>query len=84
MEDIGKVQWVDFIFEIARGMIKFVRRKPKVLNIYQAYNKLELLQPSSTSFAYMFIVAERLLQVCRELVRTAYSNEWLQWDERHP
>lgn len=82
IEDIGRIQSVDSIFRTARSMVKFVKKRPKVLNIFRAYSSLELLKPAATRFAYMFIVLERLLRVRRDLVRTIYSNEWLEWDEK--
>ena len=82
IEDIGQIQWVEAIFRTGRSMVRFVKKRPKVLSMYRAYSTLELLQPAATRFAYMFIVLERLLRVRRELVRTVYSNEWLEWDER--
>ena len=63
IEDIGKIQWVDGFFKIARSMVKFVNKKPKVLSIFRAYSEVDLLMPSKTRFSYMFIVVERLLRV---------------------
>ena len=63
IEDIGKIQWVDGVFKIARSMVKSVKKKPKVLSIFRAYSEVDLLMPSKTRFAYMLIVVERLLRV---------------------
>ena len=63
-------------------MVRFVKKRPKVLSIFRAYSSLELLKPAPTRFAYMFVVVERLQRVRRDLVRTIYSNEWLEWNDR--
>ena len=70
------------IFDAAKSMVKFVKKRPKVLCIFRAYSSLELLMPSATRFAYMFIVVERLLRVRRDLIRTIYSDQWLAWNEK--
>ena len=58
-------------------MVNFVTNRPKVQSIYRAHSDLELLKPSSTRFAYMFIVVERLVRVRQGLMRTIVSREWL-------
>ena len=63
IEDIGKNFWVDEIFAVAKSMVKFVTKRPKVLSIYWANSSLEILKPSQTRFAYMFIVLERLILI---------------------
>ena len=31
IEDIGKIAWVDEIFAVAKSMVKFITKRPKVL-----------------------------------------------------
>ena len=58
-------------------MVNFVTKRPKVLAIYHAHSHLELLKPSSTRFAYKFIVVERLVWVRQGLMRIVVSREWI-------
>lgn len=81
MEDLEGLAWVADIFSRAKSMVKFVTKRPKVLSIYRAHSDLELLKPSSTRFAYMFIVVERLVRVRKGLMRTVVSREWSDLDE---
>lgn len=77
LEDLQKLDWVDTILATAKSMVKFVTKRPKVLAIYRAHSDLDLLKPSSTRFAYMFIVVERLVRVRQGLMRTVVSREWI-------
>ena len=61
--------------------MKFVTKRVKVLSMYRANNTLELLKPSNTRFAYMFIVLERLLRVRPNLIRTISCDEWIQLNQ---
>ena len=82
IEDIGKISWVREIFSVAKSMVKFVTKKPKVLSIFRANTTLDLLKPSKTRFAYMFIVLERLIRVRPNLIRTINCDEWLGWTDK--
>ncbi|KAH7293403.1 hypothetical protein KP509_28G024800 [Ceratopteris richardii] len=75
MEDIGKIEWVCVIFKRAKSIVKMVTKRPKVLSMYRANSTLEILKPSATQFAYMFIVLERLIRVRPNLIRTISSEE---------
>ena len=81
IEDIGKKIWVDDLFATAKSMVKFVTKRPKVLSMYRANSTLEILKPSKTRFAYMFIVLERLVRVRPNLIRTINCDEWLAWSD---
>lgn len=81
MEDLGKIAWVDRIFSTAKSMVSFLTKRPKVLSIFRAHSDLEVLKPSTTRFAYMYIVLERLVRVCRGLMRTVVSREWVNMPE---
>lgn len=82
IEDVAKIPWISEIFAIARSMVRFVTKRPKVLYMYRAHSDLELLKPSKTRFAYMFIVIERLVRVQQGLLRTVVSREWMAWEDR--
>ena len=81
IEDIGKIPWINELFAIAKKMVKFVTKRPKALSMLRANSTLEILKPSSTRFAYMFIVLERLIRVRPNLIRMISCDEWLAWDQ---
>ena len=81
MEDLQRLACVAHIFSTAKSMVKFFTKRPKVLSIYRAHSDLEVLKPSSTRFAYMFIVVERLVRVRKGLMHTVVSREWSHLDE---
>ena len=81
IKDIGRISWVSDLFAIAKSMVKFVTKRPKVLSMYRANRTLELLKPSRTRFSYMFIVLERLVRVQPNLIHTINCDEWLAWDD---
>ena len=81
MEDLQRLACVAHIFSTAKSMVKFFTKRPKVLSIYRAHSDLEVLKPSSTGFAYMFIVVEWLVRVRKGLMRTVVSREWSNLDE---
>ncbi|KAH7302591.1 hypothetical protein KP509_23G078800 [Ceratopteris richardii] len=41
----------------------------------------QILKPSATRFAYMFIVLERFIRVRPNLICTISSEEWIRWDK---
>ena len=82
IEDIGKISWVDEIFKTSLSMVRFVKKRPKVTSMFRANSTLELLKPSATRFAYMFIVLERLIRVHSSLIRTIACQEWLAWSDK--
>ncbi|KAH7415739.1 hypothetical protein KP509_14G058700 [Ceratopteris richardii] len=81
MEDIGKIEWVCMIFKRAKSIVKMVTKRPKVLSMYRANSTLEILKPSATRFAYMFIVLEHLIRLRPNLICTISSEEWIRWDK---
>ena len=82
IEDIGKISWVDEIFKTSLNMVRFVKKRQKVTSVFRANSTLELLKPSATRFAYMFIVLERLLRVRPSLIHTIACQEWLAWSDK--
>ena len=79
MEDIGKVQSVKRLLRQATSIVTFFTTKVKLLAIYREHSSLELKKPSSTRFAYMWLLLERLYEVKTPLRQTVVStlcNEW--------
>ncbi|KAH7420572.1 hypothetical protein KP509_13G012700 [Ceratopteris richardii] len=81
MEDIGSLSWVKSILTQALSIVTFINTKVRVLTIYRTYSDLELLKPSSTRFAYMWIVLERLVDVQNKIQKTMVSDEFKEWLE---
>jgi hypothetical protein len=54
VEDIGKLNWVKEVLGMARRLVKFVTKKPKVLAMYRIAKDLGLVKFSSIHFAMMF------------------------------
>lgn len=83
IEDIGRVTWIHKLFLTASSMVNFVYKRPKVLSMFRANSDYELLKPSKTRFAYMFVVLERVVRVRLGLSRTVMSREWERWDDKN-
>ena len=81
MEDIGKLRWVKRLVRQATSIVTFFTMKVKVLAIYRAHSHLEMKKPSSTRFAYMWILLERLYEVKSALRQTVVSTLWNEWDD---
>ena len=80
MEDIGKLKWVKRLVRQATSIVTLFTTKLKVLAIYRAHSPLELKKPSSTRFACMWILLERLHEVKTPLRQTVVSTLWNEWD----
>ena len=78
MEDTGKLPWISSVILEASAIVSFFSKKTKALAIFREYSQLEILQPSKTRFAYMFIVLDRLLAIHNDLRRTVVSLEWVE------
>ena len=74
MEDIGKLPWVQLIVDEAISIVTFFTTKYKVLGMFRAHSSLELKKPSSTCFAYMWLLLERLYDMKRALQQTFVST----------
>ena len=81
MEDIGKCKWVKRLVRQATSIVTFFTTKVKVLAIFREHSSLELKKPSSTRFAYMWILLERLHVVKLALCQTVVSTLWNEWDD---
>ena len=81
MEDVGKLRWVQRIVEKAKAIVTFFTQKVKVLAMFREHSSLDLKKPSSTRFAYMWIMLERLYEVRTFLRQTVVSTAWGEWDE---
>jgi hypothetical protein len=81
MEDISKLPWISRVMEEARQLVFFFRKKHKALAILREFSKLEIICPSKTRFAYMFIVLERLHTMRDSLRQAVVSPLWVQWND---
>ena len=81
MEDIGKLRWIKRIVRQANSTVTFFTTKVKVLAIFREHSHLELKRPSSTRFAFMWILLERLYDVRTALRQTVVSTLWNEWDD---
>ena len=81
MEDIGKLRWVKRLVRQAISIVTFFTMKVKVLAMFREHSSLELKKPSSTRFAYMWILLERLYEVRSALRQTVVSTLWNEWDD---
>ena len=80
-EDIGKCAWVGNILKLATKIIVYITRKQYALAMYRKFSDKELLKPSTTRFAYSYIVLSNLLddRVKGGLRRMVVSEQWCQW-----
>ena len=81
MEDMGKLPWMKEVVGEALSIVTFFTTKHKVLSMYRSHSKLELKKPSSTRFAYIWLLLERLYDVKSALRQTVVSTMWNEWDE---
>jgi len=79
MEDIAKLPWINRVMNEAKQIVLFFRRKNKALSILREFTKLEVISPSKTRFAYMFIVLERLHLLHDPLRQVVVSHLWIEW-----
>ena len=80
-EDIGKCAWVHDVLKLATKVIVFITRKQYSLAMFRKFSEKELLKPSTTRFAYSFIMLSNLLddRVKGGLRRMVVSEQWCQW-----
>ena len=80
-EDIAKCVWVNDALRLGLKVTTFITRKLYVLAMFRKFSKKELLKPSTTRFAYSFIVLSNMLddRVYSGLRRMVVSEEWCQW-----
>ena len=80
-EDIGKCAWVHDVMKLATKLIVFITRKQHSLAMFRKFSEKELLKPSTTRFAYSFIMLSNLLddRVKGGLRRMVVSEQWCQW-----
>ena len=67
IEDVGAIPWVHEVLKKAEFLVDFVTRKQRALGIFRANCEVQLAKPSSTRFAYIFIVLEKLVKCWRGL-----------------
>ena len=81
MEDVGKLKWVKKVVRQAKSIVTFFTVKVKVLAMFREHSSLELKKPSSTRFAYMWLLMERLYEVKSVLRQMVVSTLWNDWEE---
>ncbi len=81
MEDIGKMSWVEEVVSKSTSIVTFFTIKHKALAMFREHSKLELRKPSSTRFAYLWLLLERLYDVKLALRQTVVSTMWTEWEE---
>lgn len=76
MEDIGRLPWVRPIIADATRITTFFRKKHQALAIFRHHSTLDMVRPSKTRFAYMYLVLERLHCVYDALRQTVVDSAW--------
>ncbi len=80
-EDIAKCAWIDIVLRSALKIIVFITRKQYILAIFRTLSKKDLVKPSTTRFAYSFILLSNLVddKVYGGLRRMFVSDQWCKW-----
>lgn len=80
IEDVGELEWVANVVKKAEFIVNFVYRKQRALGIFRANCATELAKPSSTRFAYLFIVLQKLVKCRVGLRRMIIDERWIKWN----
>lgn len=76
MEDIGKLAWVHPTVSDATKITTFFRKKHQALSIFRSHSTLDMVRPSKTRFAYMYLVLQRLFTLRDPLLQTVVDPKW--------
>lgn len=86
LEDFGKVPWVAEIVDAAHGVVKFITRHCKVLDVYRNAPRvgpdgkkrgaLELIKPVETRFGTDIMMLNRLVEERDAVEQTVVHPEW--------
>ena len=76
MEDIGKLSWVQPTISDATNITNFFRKKHGALSIFRSHSSLDIVRPSKTRFAYMYLVFQRLFKLRDPLLQTVVDPKW--------
>lgn len=76
MEDIGKLSWVQPVVSDATKITTFFRKKHQALAIFRSHSALDMVRPSKTRFAYMYLVFQRLYRLRDPLLQTVVDPKW--------
>lgn len=86
LEDFSKAEWVSNTIENAHGVVKFVTRHSKLLDVYRTAPRkdekgqkraaLELIKPVETRFGTDLLMLNRLLEERQALEQVAVHPEW--------
>jgi hypothetical protein len=77
LEDMGKIEWIKDVIDLARRITKFIYNRAFVLSLMRKFiGDKELVHPSITRFATSFISLQSLLNSRWELQAMFLSPEW--------
>ena len=76
MEDIGRLSWVQPIVADAVKITTFFRKKHGALAIFRSHSTLDMVRPSKTRFAYIYLVLQRLYKLRDPLLQTVVDPKW--------
>ena len=76
MEDIAKLPWMQPIVADATKLTTFFRKKHQALSIFRSHSTLDMVRPSKTRFAYMYLVLQRLFKLRDPLLQTVVDPKW--------
>ncbi|KAH7443543.1 hypothetical protein KP509_02G039600 [Ceratopteris richardii] len=80
IEDIARLSWIQPVVQQAVRVTTFFRKKHQALAIFRKHSQLDMVRPSKTRFAYMFLVFDRLIRLRAALRGTVVDP---QWDQMH-
>lgn len=76
IEDIGKLTWIKPIVADCERITTFFCKKHQALALFRKYSTIDLVRPSRTRFAYMFLVMKRLCVVREALGKCGVDPNW--------
>lgn len=76
IEDIGSLGWVKPVLDDATRIASFFRKKHQALAIFRSHSPKDIVHPSKTRFAYMYVVLDRLYEVRDALRRSVVDAPW--------
>lgn len=85
VKDICKLPWAAEAMELAKSIVKFIKRHHKSNHIYHTHSPtLQLLLPGDTRFASAITMFERLIKVKAALVLTVQDTAWAKFKKKLP
>ena len=85
VKDICKLPWAAEAMELAKAIVKFIKRHHKTSSLFHThFPSLSLLLPGDTRFASAITMFERLIIVKAQLILTVTDPEWAKFKKRLP